>query len=93
MRDRQFTALDQWLESPESIPLDLVAETMDSVFFSNRTLYPRRSAWTTMIVGGQLGKIDTPDLVMRLDDYEQTFDSLILEIESYLEENGFETGT
>jgi hypothetical protein len=27
-----------------------------------------------------------------LDDYEQTLDSLILEIESYLEVNGFELG-
>ena len=27
-----------------------------------------------------------------LDEYEQTLDSLILEIESYLEENDFEMG-
>lgn len=162
-RDNQYAALDEWLERPGSMPVDSVAETMDSIFFSNRTLYPRRSAWTTMVAAGQLGELEAPDLVARLgdfyesfvprvidngndydeslndiarnsapeiwdgvngqllttdvrqitafrnqlrymhiswnvwyldllDDYEQTLDSLVPDIESYLEESGFETG-
>lgn len=53
-RSRQYEDLDQWLASPETMPLDSVAETLDLVFFSNRTLYPRRSAWTTMLAAGPL---------------------------------------
>lgn len=73
-RDRQYIALDKWLESPESMPLDLVAETTDSIFYSNRTLYPRRAAWTTMVAAGQLGELDAPELVARLGDF---YESLI----------------
>jgi len=162
-RDGQYRALIQWLASPESMPLDSVGGAIDAIFFYNRTLYPRRSAWTTMIAAGQLAELDDPALVTRLgnfyeslivrvidngeeyddnlndiarnsataiwdgvnsrllttdarqltvfrnqlrfmhiawnlwyldllDEYEQTMDSLILEIESYFEENGFETG-
>jgi hypothetical protein len=163
VRDKLYIDLDQWLESPESIPLDSMAESVDSIFLSNRTLYPRRSAWTTMVAAGQLGELDAPDLVARLgnfyesvtvrvidggedydenlndigrnsateiwdggngrllttdvrrltvfrnqlrymhigwnlwyldllDNYQQTLNSLMLEIESYLWANGFETG-
>jgi hypothetical protein len=163
VRDRQYKDFDQWLESPETIPLDSMAESVDSIFLSNRTLYPRRSAWTTMVAAGQLGELDAPNLVARLgnfyesvtvrvidggedyddnlndigrnsatqiwdggnerllttdvrqltifrnqlrymhigwnlwyldllDNYQQTLNSLVLEIESYLEANGFETG-
>ena len=162
-RDGQYKALIQWLASPESMPLDSVGDAMDAVFFSNRTLYPRRSAWTTMVAAGQLAELDDPALVTRLgnfyesyivrvidngeeydnnlndiarnsattiwdgvnsrllttdarqlavfrnqlrfmhmawnlwyldllEEYGQTMDPLILEIESYFEENGFETG-
>ena len=161
-RDEQYRALTQWLASPESMPPDLVGDALDEIFYSNRTLYPRRSAWTTMIAAGQLAEIDDPALVTRLgnfyenllvrvidngevydtnlndiarnsatgvwdginsrllttddreitafrnqlrfmhlawnlwyldllDQYGQTMDSLILEIESYLVESGFET--
>lgn len=72
--DRQYKALDQWLESPESAPLDLVAEATDAIFYSNRTLYPRSSAWTTMVAAGQLGELDAPGLVARLGDF---YESLI----------------
>lgn len=162
-RDRQYRTLIKWLANPESLSPDMVGDALDAIFFSNRTLYPRRSAWTTMIAARQLAEIDDPALVTRLgnfyesfivrvidngydyDDnlnaiartsaseiwdgvnrrllttdarqitvfrnqlrfmhlawnlwyldllgeYGRTMDSLILEIESYLEENGFETG-
>lgn len=162
-RDRQYRTLIKWLANPESLSPDMVGDAIDAIFFSNRTLYPRRSAWTTMIAAGQLAEIDDPALVTRLgnfyesfivrvidngydyddnlnaiartsaseiwdgvnrrllttdarqitvfrnqlrfmhlawnlwyldllDEYGRTMDSLILEIESYLEENGFVTG-
>jgi hypothetical protein len=162
-RDKQYVALDQWLALPESMPLDSATETIDSIFHSNRTLYPRSSAWTTMVAAGQLGELEAPDLVARLgdfyeslvprvidngndydeslndiarnstpeiwdgvngrplttdvrqitvfrnqlrymhlswnkwyldllDDYEKILDSLVLDIESYLKETGYETG-
>jgi hypothetical protein len=162
-RDRQYETLIKWLANPESLSPDMVGDAIDAIFFSNRTLYPRRSAWTTMIAAGQLSEIDDPALVTRLgnfyesfivrvidngydyddnlnaiartsaseiwdgvnrrllttdarqitvfrnqlrfmhlawnlwyldllDEYGRTMDSLVLEIESYLEEKGFETG-
>lgn len=72
VRDRLYTALDQWLERPESMPVDLVAESFDSIFYSNRTLYPRRAAWTTMVAAGQLGELDAPVLVARLGDFYES---------------------
>lgn len=162
-RDQQYKDLLQWLASPETMPPDLVGAALDEIFFFNFTLYPRRSAWTTMIAAGQLAEIDDPALVTRLgnfyenllvrvidngatydinlneiarnsaagvwdgvnnrllatddrelaafrnqlrfmhvawnlwyldllDEYGQTTDSLILEIEAYFAESGFETG-
>jgi len=54
------------------MPLDSVAETMDSIFLANRTLYPRRSAWTTMVAAGQLSKLDAPGLVARLGNFYES---------------------
>lgn len=163
VRSKQYADLNQWLASPESMPVESAAEAIDAIFYYNRTLYPRRSAWTTMVAAGQLGELDAPGLVARLgdfyesvnarviyngddydeslndiarnsvtrvwdgvggrlltddvreltvfqnqlrflhlswnlwyldllEDYGQTLDSLILEIESYLDDNGFEPG-
>src|SRR5210317_236312 len=64
-RGGQYVRLDKWLASPESMPFDSVTETLDLIFFSNRTLYPRRSAWTTMLAAGQLAELDSPGLVSR----------------------------
>lgn len=71
-RSKQYVVLDRWLSSPESIPLDSVSETLDLVFFSNRTLYPRRSAWTTMLSAGQLAELESPGLVSRLGDFYES---------------------
>ena len=78
-RSRQYVLLDQWLASPESMPLDSVAETLDLVFFSNRTLYPRRSAWTTMLAAGQLAELDSPDLVSRLGDFYESLNARVID--------------
>lgn len=56
VRDQQYLLIEQWLKEQDSVPLDAVKEAIDAIFLSNRTLYPRRSAWTTMVAAGQLKK-------------------------------------
>ena len=48
------------------MPGDSVQEYLDIITTSNRTMFPRRSAWTTMVASGQLTELDNPDLVTRL---------------------------
>lgn len=79
VRDRQYVAVEQWLERPESIPLDLMKEAIDAIFLENRTLYPRRSAWTTMVAAGQLSELDAPDLVARLGDFYESATARIID--------------
>lgn len=78
-RSGQYEDLDQWLASPGSVPLDSLAETLDLVFFSNRTLYPRRSAWTTMLAAGQLAELDSPGLVLRLGDFYESLNARVVD--------------
>ena len=78
-RSRQYENLDRWLASPDSMPLDSMAETLDLVFFSNRTLYPRRSAWTTMLAAGQLAHLDSPGLVLRLGDFYESLNARVVD--------------
>lgn len=79
LRSRQYEDLDQWLANPDSMPLDSMAETLDLVFFSNRTLYPRRSAWTTMLAAGQLAELDSPGLVLRLGDFYESLNARVID--------------
>ena len=78
-RSKQYENLDQWLAKPDSVPLDSMAETLDLVFFSNRTLYPRRSAWTTMLAAGQLAELDEPGLVLRLGDFYESLNARVVD--------------
>ena len=78
-RSKQYENLDQWLAIPSSVPLDSMAETLDLVFFSNRTLYPRRSAWTTMLAAGQLAELDEPGLVLRLGDFYESLSARVVD--------------
>jgi hypothetical protein len=77
--DRQYTALILWLEDPESMPLDSVAEAMDSIFMDNRTFFPRRSAWTTMVAAGQLSILDEPGLVTQLGNFYESVNIRLVE--------------
>ena len=78
-RIKQYQDLDQWLAKPDSVPLDSMAETLDLIFFSNRTLYPRRSAWTTMLAAGQLAELDSPGLVLRLGDFYESLNARVVD--------------
>ena len=68
-RHEQYEVLIKWLRSPDSMPIDSVAAAMDSIISSNRTLYPRRSAWTTMVAEGQLRELDAPSLAAKLGNF------------------------
>ena len=70
--DEKYGALFQWLANPESMPLNSVADAMDTIFLTNRTLYPRRSGWTTMVAAGQLSELNAPGLVARLGNFYES---------------------
>ena len=70
--DEKYSALFQWLASPESMPLNSVADAMDTIFLTNRTLYPRRSGWTTMVAAGQLAELNAPGLVAQLGNFYES---------------------
>jgi hypothetical protein len=65
---RQYVNLRRWFEDPSSMPTDSVQETLDLVAWSNRTMFPRGAAWTTMVAAGQLRYLDDVELVTRLGD-------------------------
>jgi len=66
-----------WLASPEAMPGDSVQAALDRVAFLNRTMYPRRGAWSAMTSTGQLVWVGDQSLVTRLAKmYESTHDKL-----------------
>ena len=91
-RDGQYKALIQWLASPESMPLDSVTSALDAIFMSNNTLYPRRSAWTTMVAAGQLAELDDPVLVTRLGNFYESVTVRVIDSGQDYDENLNEIG-
>jgi len=65
---RHYVNLRRWFKDPSSMPTDSVQETLDMVAWSNRTMFPRGAAWTTMVAAGQLRYLDDVALVTRLGD-------------------------
>lgn len=63
---RLYTDLERWLGTPDSMPADSVGAALDYIASSNRTMFPRKGAWTTMLSEGYLGPLDDPNLVARL---------------------------
>lgn len=78
-RDRQYTDVDRWLSAPASIPADSFTVALDAITGSNRTLYPRRSAWTTMVAAGQLRDLDDPELVTRLGNFYASVNDRVID--------------
>jgi hypothetical protein len=64
--DRRFARVDLWLSEPGTTPADSLTTALDSLAYSNRTMFPRKSAWTTMVSSGQLRFLGDPGLVVRL---------------------------
>lgn len=78
-RDRQYDALDRWLASPSTIPPDSFTATIAETGSSNRTLYPRRSAWATMVAAGQLRDLGDPQLVTRLGNFYESVNVRVID--------------
>lgn len=78
-RDRQYDALDRWLANPASIPPDSFTTALTVMGSSNRTLYPRRSAWTTMVAAGQLRDLGDPQLVTRLGNFYESVNVRVID--------------
>jgi len=79
-----YLKLMDWFADPVSLPGDSVQEALDHILTNNRTMFPRSSAWTTMVASGQLAELDNPALVTRLGNlYENINDRLIYNGEYY----------
>jgi len=79
-----YRNLMDWFANPASMPGDSVQEALDHLTTNNRTMFPRSSAWTTMVASGQLTELDNPALVTRLGNlYENINDRLIYNGEYY----------
>jgi len=79
-----YLKLMDWFADPVSLPGDSVQEALDQLTTNNRTMFPRSSAWTTMVASGQLTELDNPALVTRLGNlYENINDRLIYNGEYY----------
>ncbi|MGD8495427.1 MAG: DUF6090 family protein [Gemmatimonadales bacterium] len=78
-RDGQYADLDRWLSAPASMPADSFAAALSAILGSNRTLYPRRSAWTTMVAAGQLRDLDDPELVTRLGNFYESVNDRVID--------------
>ena len=72
-----YDDLLRWLERPEVMPMDSVDAALGRLAVSNRTMFPRRGAWTSLVSSGQLPAIRNNELVTRLGGfYENVNDRL-----------------
>ncbi|MDH5589072.1 MAG: DUF6090 family protein [Gemmatimonadota bacterium] len=65
----QYARLLRWLATPEDMPNDSVHAALERLATSNRTLFPRRGAWTSLVSGGQLASLGDGALVSRLANF------------------------
>lgn len=70
--------IERWLSSVGPLPGDSVSQDLYVLFSVNRTMFPRNSAWTTMVASGQLTDLDGEAPVARLADfYENRSERLV----------------
>ena len=87
--DLRYARVDRWLSGSDEVPGDSPTAALDSLAYSNPTMFPRRSAWTTMVASGQLRYLGNPGLVVRLANlYENRNPRLEYNGRLYHEENG-----
>ena len=65
----QYKNLLRWLDSPGAMPYDSVDTALEQLGTSNRTMFPRRGAWTSLISTGLLSSIGDQSLVTRLGGF------------------------
>jgi hypothetical protein len=67
----------RWLSEPSSIPGDSMTASLTSLEIENRTLFPRKGSWNTMVTAGQLPDLEAPELVTLLGNlYENVIPRL-----------------
>ncbi len=66
--DGTYGKVLDWLAEPSRFG-DSIQVALDRIAYSNRTVFPRRGAWTTLISGGQLIWIDDRALVSHLGTF------------------------
>jgi len=58
--------IQAWLSEPMSVPSEAFSVALGQTLTRNRTVFPRKSSWTTMVAEGQLTALDNPNLISRL---------------------------
>jgi len=61
-----YTRLLAWLNEPDSLQGENFHRSLDRLGASNRTMFPRSSAWTTLVTSGQLPLLDDTELVSQI---------------------------
>lgn len=69
--DATYRRVISWLANPESVSEQEFGEAMNLLSYSNQTMYPRRSAWTTMVASGQLQLLNNAELVTKIGDLHE----------------------
>ena len=63
---RSSERIQAWLSRPQSLPADSFSAALLQVLTDNRTMYPRKASWTTMVAEGQLTVLGDPELIGQL---------------------------
>jgi hypothetical protein len=72
-----YAAILRWLDEPSGIPGDSMTASLRSLEIENRTLFPRKGSWNTMVAAGQLPDLEAPELVTLLGNlYENVIPRL-----------------
>lgn len=59
----------RWLTAPAAAPVDSLGAALLHVLTDNRTMFPRKSSWTTMVSEAQLSVLGDPRLVRGLANF------------------------
>jgi hypothetical protein len=63
---RSHQQIQAWLSDPTSVPAEAFSVALVHALTDNRTVFPRKSSWTTMVAEGQLAVLGDPTLISRL---------------------------
>ena len=82
--DLTYTKVISWLGNTGTFSEQDFGQAIELLSYSNRTMYPRRSAWTTMVASGQLQLLDNAELVTKLGNfYEYLYYRIMQNGQSY----------
>ena len=63
---RSHQQIQAWLSDPDNVPAESFSAALEYALTDNRTVFPRKSSWTTMVAEGQLAILGDPNLVSSL---------------------------